>query len=511
MFRIVCALAVAASCNAAFIQSELEKTLAATGSANIIVSMKGGIQRPLNAMKNRPFASRSIKINSLVQSLEQHAIESQVGVLQMLNRDFSSFKTISFWASNDLYVEEATAEVVDALASMENVGEIYQEKIITLEPIIEEGNVTTTMGGLQWGIKTVKADQVWATGNKGEGIIVGTIDTGVRGTHEILKHNYIGAAANGWYDPYEKTSSPNDGNGHGTHTMGTICGSKGYGVAPGAKWLACKGCSTSRCTQAALLGCGQYILCPHDKDGKNKDCSKAPHISSNSWGGGQNQGWYQKIVDAWRAADIVPVFAQGNSGPKCGTANSPGDYSNVIGVGATTSSNSLASFSSVGPAKNGNMKPDVSAPGHQVNSAWYNSDNGYKTISGTSMACPHTAGVIALMMAVDNNLSYDNMRSYLTATSNTDLVAPNKDCGGVNDATYPNNMFGYGVVDALGAVSSIGGPRPTPRPTGYPTPSPPVYPTPSPSKPTEKCFQNWRGQCLPRSKCRFCFVQCTGC
>src|SRR5436309_2789214 len=80
---------------------------------------------------------------------------------------------------------------------------------------------------------------------------VSSIDTGVRYTHEALKGNWVGGSY-GWYDPYKGQATPYDDHGHGTHTMGTIAGSKGIGVAPGAKWMACKGCDPSGCTEDAL-------------------------------------------------------------------------------------------------------------------------------------------------------------------------------------------------------------------------------------------------------------------
>src|SRR5665811_2378314 len=126
------------------------------------------------------------------------------------------------------------------------------------------------------------------------------------------------------YDPYMFTETPNDQNGHGTHTTGTICGAGGIGVYPDAKWLACKGCATSSCSQFALTDCGQYIVCPTLPDGTKPDCSKAPHLVSNSWGGGRGNEWFDSVIAAWHAAKIVPLFSIGNSGPSCNSANSPG-------------------------------------------------------------------------------------------------------------------------------------------------------------------------------------------
>ncbi|ODM86705.1 Bacillopeptidase F [Orchesella cincta] len=94
----------------------------------------------------------------------------------------------------------------------------------------------------------------------GEGVIIATVDTGVRGTHEALKDNFVGEY--GWFDPSTSTPEPTDNNGHGTHTTGTIAGGKGIGVAPGAKWAACRGCASSACWQSDLLACGDFFACP---------------------------------------------------------------------------------------------------------------------------------------------------------------------------------------------------------------------------------------------------------
>lgn len=504
MFRFICALALATvsfSDAAAVVQHALRRTLRHSGSANIIISMVGGNSEPLGTIQRSFYSTRTHKINALVDALEQHATISQGSVKELLHqRRFSASKVTSFWASNKMYIENASPLLVEELSKIPNVAEIHQEHIVVLDPLIESERAMNASAAIQWGIAKVQAEQVWKTGNKGQGILVSTIDTGVRGTHEILKDNYVGNDKHGWFDPYTNSKTPNDGNGHGSHTMGTICGANGYGVAPEAKWMACKGCDTNRCTEAALLGCGEFTLCPTDTDGNNKDCSLAPHLSSNSWGGGSNQPWYQETVDAWQAAGIVPIFAMGNSGPRCGSANSPGDYANVIGVGASTSFDSLASFSSVGPSRSGLMKPEISAPGQDVASAWFNSDSSYKQISGTSMACPHTAGVVALMLASAADLKYEGIKQALTMSANTNLKNPDKNCGNIDDEYYPNNMFGYGVVNALGAIDSIGKPTPTP-----PSP-PPTKPAPPPGNGCKFDFAVM--ECVPEDLCQQCILDC---
>ncbi len=107
--------------------------------------------------------------------------------------------------------------------------------------------------------------------------------------------------------------------------MGIMCGLGGIGVAPFARWMTCKGCFTDSCTDAALLSCSQWILCPTLADGSSPDCSRAPRLVSNSWGGNQGDTWYDSAIAAWQTADIIPIFSIGNDGPGCGTAGSPGN------------------------------------------------------------------------------------------------------------------------------------------------------------------------------------------
>jgi len=289
---------------------------------------------------------------------------------------------------------------------------------------------------------------------------VSSIDTGVRYTHKDLAGQYIGQYDGwyGWYEPRGHAATPYDDQGHGTHTMGTIVGKGGIGVAPDAYWMTCKGCYSDGCGSSDLTACGQWIQCPTSPDGQTEDCSRAPWVVSNSWGGGQGSSWYNNIVKAWQAAWIIPVFSQGNSGPNCGTANSPGDQPKeiLIGVGATDSSDRLASYSSVGPTTDGRVKPDIAAPGSSVVSASYSGDSSYQTMSGTSMACPHVAGVIALMQSKNPSLTYDEIYSYITNSAvRTGLTATGRNCGGKSDSAFPNNSFGYGRINAYAAVNSF--------------------------------------------------------
>jgi subtilisin family serine protease len=157
----------------------------------------------------------------------------------------------------------------------------------------------------------------------------------------------------------------------------------GIGVYPEAKWLACKGCASSFCSIYDMIRCGQYVLCPTLPDGSSPDCKKAPHLVSNSWGVERSPAsWYDAVIAAWQIGKIIPIFSIGNSGPNCASAGYPGS-GNVIGVGSTTSTDAISSFSSVGPSFQGLMKPDISAPGSNIVSASNTADDAYRSLSGT--------------------------------------------------------------------------------------------------------------------------------
>ncbi|RHY84739.1 hypothetical protein DYB26_015559, partial [Aphanomyces astaci] len=344
-------------------------------------------------------------------------------------------------------------------------------------------NSTSVQAANEWGLDLIRAPTVWATGNRGEGVVVGILDSGAIHTHDDLKTNW--RSNYGWYDPSSKSPTPIDSSGHGSHVTGTAVGQNGIGVAPGATWIACRGCTTSGCPEAALTGCAQWMLCPTDVTGKNPKCELAPDVINNSWGGGSGSTWFQANVNAWRTAGIIPVFANGNAGPKCGTANSPGDYKNVIGVGAVGFDDTLASFSSRGPTKDGRIKPDVSAPGSKVRSAWNTGNNAYKTISGTSMASPHVTGAVALYLSANKAATYDDVYKAFTTTVDTATLTPNNtNCGGVSDATYPNNNYGFGRINVARATSGgIAPPSPSSTPVPTSTSSAPSTAAPSSAAP----------------------------
>ncbi len=329
--------------------------------------------------------------------------------------------------------------------------------------------------GLPWGLQTIHANQVWTQdGAHGEGIVVASADTGVQWDHPALIGKYRGwdgQAAHhdyNWHDAIQDLADPLDDYGHGTHTTGTMVGDNGsgeqIGVAPGARWIACRNMDHGNGSPSTYLDCNQFFLAPYPNGGDPEtdgDPSKAPDVINNSWGCPPSEGCDPLVLEdsfaALEAAGILPVAAAGNSGSSCSTVSDPpAIYQEAFVVGATDSTNTLANFSSRGPVTvdgSGRIRPDVVAPGVTVCSSIPN--NSYGNNMGTSMASPHTAGAAALFWSARPQLRnlVGITRCILSRSTNPSVrLSFSQTCGGTTQEMRPNNMFGWGLVDAYAAV-----------------------------------------------------------
>ena len=321
-------------------------------------------------------------------------------------------------------------------------------------------------------MQRVNAPQVWAQGFTGQGIVVADLDTGARWDHDALKPSYRGwdgvtvTHDYNWFDPVAFSAEAFDDHGHGTHTTGTIIGKdqtgNEIGVAPGAKWIACRNMNVGFGSVSLYSACFQFALAPTDVNGNNPDPSKAADITSNSWGCALNEpGCIQPaalvtVTQALREAGIMVVASAGNSGSGCGSVNNaPATLNQSFTIGATDIGNGIAGFSSRGPSSfTSKLKPDVVAPGVNVRSALRNSPNSYGSLSGTSMAAPHVAGVVALLWSAVPSLRGD-IEATEALLRKTAAPLTNADaCGGVAAGTSPNNTFGYGLINAQAAVQA---------------------------------------------------------
>jgi subtilisin family serine protease len=437
--------------------------ISANGRTNVFIKMATDVS--LKAADS--MVDRVGRLNYVHDSLTAHANSSQGAIKTFLDSQGAQYQ--SFWINNSLYVYDADLALVNALAQRGDVAYIRGDHRVALHRPVTVQESTAAPQAIEWGVDLINAPDVWDQGNRGAGIVVANNDTGVRYTHDAVDDQYRGAGGDhnyNWWDPQQgnpgsQTTAPNDGNGHGTHTMGTMVGDDGgsnqIGVAPEAQWIAAKGCASSFCTDFDLISAAQWLACPTDLNGANPDCSQAPHVINNSWGGGGGDNWYASYVQAWVSAGIMPVFSIGNSGPSCNTAGSPGDYKKVIGVGAININSVLASFSSKGPGIFVKLKPQVVAPGENVRSSFSTSDTAYALLSGTSMAAPHVAGTIALMIADTPGATIVDLTNALFTTTVQGLPdPPNPDtCGGRSYTIYPNAIYGHGRIDALAAVNAL--------------------------------------------------------
>jgi subtilisin family serine protease len=400
----------------------------------------------------------------MITALRAKAQATQPAVLKLLNEHGVKSDVRALWIENSLAFE-ADSALLGALAARADIATIDIDRLIHL-PEVERGNhipsaesvergAGATDAATSWAdghLTRIRVPELWAAGLSGQGVVIGSIDSGFDPSHPALAGKWRGGS-NSWRDFVSGAATPLDEDGHGTHTIGTMVGGDGpgafpddIGVAYGATFIAARIFGTGSGYWSWMLGAAQWML---DPDG-NPATNDFPDIINNSWYIILSDlvSEYYASTAAWRAAGIIPVFCIGNYGPASGTTKSPGDYNNVIGVGATTSGDELAHFSSHGPAPAGSSfpadgrKPDLSAPGDSIVSCV--PGGGYEAMSGTSMAAPHVAGVIALMKSGNPSLTYDVALSSLISSA-YDLGPAGFDHG-----------YGYGLVDAYAAACVAG-------------------------------------------------------
>jgi len=272
---------------------------------------------------------------------------------------------------------------------------------------------------LPWGVERIKSQPAWEL-STGSGVKVGIIDTGIDRDHPDLDGNLAGCV-NFIYS----WRNCEDDNGHGTHVAGIIAAednSSGVvGVAPQAKIYALK--VLNRQGQGYLSDVIEAL-----------DWAVANHLQvvNLSLGTTSDVTSFREAVERVSQAGIVQVAAAGNSGPGTNTVNYPARYPQVIAVAATDINNAVPSWSSRG------SEIALAAPGVAINSTYLKA--GYKTLSGTSMSAPHTAGVVALRLSLFPGQTPAEIRQVLTGSA--DWLVPDP------------LLVGAGLVNALGAVSA---------------------------------------------------------
>ncbi|MGW4465467.1 S8 family serine peptidase [Micromonospora sp. NPDC004704] len=450
------ALAFAAPAATAAVDPQVLSELSAKGNTNFTVYLR----EKANLSAAASLGDADARATKVYEQLTSTADRTQRDLRAALEDRKASYK--AFWVANALQVSSGDLALVNAIAArpeVERIAPTRSYELIKPTPATPTGTGTNAV---EWNINNIQAPRVWnELGVRGETVVVANIDTGVDYTHPAVVGKYRGNLGGGnfdhnynFFDPANICAGdvPCDNNGHGTHTMGTMVGDDGganqVGVAPGAKWIAAKGCETTGCSEASLLAAGQWVVAPTDITGQNPRPDLRPDIVNNSWGGGRGDEWYEQTVAAWRAAGIFPNFSSGNDGDLgCNTTENPGDYPNAYGVGSYDINNNISSFSGRGTSSiDGSIKPNISAPGSNVRSSV--PGGGYSAFNGTSMAAPHVAGTVALIWsaapAIRNDIAATEALLDDTATDVEALA-----CGGTAD---DNNTFGEGRLNAYEAV-----------------------------------------------------------
>ncbi|MCB0063078.1 MAG: S8 family serine peptidase [Caldilineaceae bacterium] len=451
-------------------------------------------QPDLSQLQQLVFASQADQRTALLQLLRTTAETQQAPLRALLDQRLQAAAVGGY---QPFYIVNAIAlegdlEMVVELAQRADVARLVANyPLLTVAPpattAAENPNpqpatdaVTASDAQLvQWNINLVNADHVWdELGVRGQGAVVAGFDTGVDYRHPALVNQYRGNLGNNrfdhnynWFEPDGElypngdlgpsvSDEPGTCSSHGTHTMGTMVGDAGtpntqVGMAPGAQWIALPGiCGNTMdggiSDDIGGLKAFQWVLCPTDLSGDldTADCSKAPDAVNNSWGSANPvTDLFRPIIRTLRAANIAPVFAAGNPYADAGSIGTPANAPEAITVGATDSSDVVAYFSGRGPSYYpGEQKPEFSAPGVSVNSAIGTSS--YGTASGTSMAAPHVAGLIALMVSADlqdgvRDFTIDELEQFMIRTA-VDLGKPG-----------PDNDYGFGRIDAYNAVNAV--------------------------------------------------------
>ncbi|MCZ2101779.1 MAG: S8 family serine peptidase [Chitinophagales bacterium] len=447
---------------------------------NVVIMMKD--QTDISSVHT--IYSKDAKATYVYKQLYQKANRTQQDILRILQNQ--NIRHRSFYIVN-MIAASCDYDMIQRLSDRDDVAYIIEDSKFTMHQMPERDQ--TNSGGERtpiWGLNKIGAPSVWALGYTGQGVVVGGQDTGYAWEINTIKAKYRGwdgAIADhdyNWHDAIHSNANPNnpcgydspepcDDHNHGTHTMGTMVGSldnngDDIGVAPGAQWIGCRNMDEGDGTLTTYVECFEWFLAPYPVGGGSGDPTKMPHVINNSWGCPPVEGCNTTNFDVMelalnnlRDAGCVIVVSAGNSGSACETVNDPAAiFEGSFTIGATNSSDVIADFSSRGAVTvdgSGRSKPNVSAPGVGIRSCIKNGT--FANSSGTSMAGPHVAGLVALMISANPNLAgnVDLIETIIEQTSTP--LTTTQNCNGIPGASSPNNTYGYGRINATAAIEMV--------------------------------------------------------
>ncbi len=306
--------------------------------------------------------------NSLSQARAMAVQEMSVSLATQARGDV---KRMYSNAINGFVIQTRASKKLAALLNDPRVAYIEADQVVS---------IGATQNNATWGLDRIDQanlplNNTYTYDYDGTGVNAYVIDTGVR-----ITHNQFGNRGRSGYTAINDGNGTNDCQGHGTHVAGTI-GSSTYGVAKDATIYAVRvlGCDGSG-SNSGVIGGVDWVTANHIK----------PAVANMSLGGGASTALDNAVNAAVQAGVTMAVAAGNDNSNAC--SYSPARAANAITVGSTTSSDSRSSFSNYGSCL------DIYAPGSSITSTWSTSNSATNTISGTSMASPHVAGVAALYL-----------------------------------------------------------------------------------------------------------------
>jgi subtilisin family serine protease len=304
------------------------------------------------------------------------------------------------------FAVEMTEQEAEALSQDFRVKYVEEDGVVAID---------TTQNNPPWGLdridqRNLPLSATYTYNWTGSGVRAYVIDTGIRTTH-----TQFGGRASNVFDAFGGNGA--DCNGHGTHVSGTIGGST-YGVAKSSllRGVRVLNCSGSGSTSGVISGV-DWVTNNHIN----------PAVANMSLGGGASSALDTAVNNLSNSGVPIAVAAGNSNADACGS--SPARAANAITVGATTTTDARASFSNFGPCL------DLFAPGQGILSAWFSSDTATATLSGTSMASPHVAGVAALYKQFSPGASSTTVRNAIVNNATTNHVT-NAGSGSPNRLLY---------------------------------------------------------------------------
>jgi subtilisin family serine protease len=291
------------------------------------------------------------------------------------------------------FAVEMSAEDAEALSQDFRVKYVEEDGVVTAD---------VTQSNPPWGLDRIDQrnrplSATYTYNWTGSGVRAYVIDTGI-----LTSHTQFGGRASNVFDAFGGNGT--DCNGHGTHVSGTIGGST-YGVAKSSllRGVRVLNCSGSGSNSGVIAGV-DWVTQNHIN----------PAVANMSLGGGASSALDTAVNNLANSGVPIAVAAGNSNADACGS--SPARAANAITVGATTSTDARASFSNFGPCL------DIFAPGQGILSSWFSSNTATATLSGTSMASPHVAGVAALYKQFSPSASATTVRNAIVNGSTANVV-----------------------------------------------------------------------------------------